>query len=158
MIKFLPALLIVAAASPAVGQTVTSRDPQSVVRALQESGYRAELKTEDDGSAYILSSSGGAKFSVIFYDCEKQKDCKTLQFYAGWSDKVTPAQMNEWNRDHRFGRGYIDEDGDANVEYDLDLEGGPLSTGTFRSTLETWASVMGAFEKFVGEASKPAKK
>jgi hypothetical protein len=149
MIRTIAAGALLSAAMPALGQNVTAQDPQSVVKALQDAGYRAELKAEADGAPYIVSGAGGAKFSVLFFDCEKAKACKSLQFYSGWTDKVTAQQMNDWNRDHRFGRAYVDDKGEAAIEFDVDFEGAPMPVSLFRSNVETWATVLGAFQKFL---------
>ncbi|MBM4290852.1 MAG: YbjN domain-containing protein [Deltaproteobacteria bacterium] len=53
-------------------------------------------------------------------------------YRAGW------ALVNAWNRDHRFGRAFIDEDGDVAIETELDLE-----PGVRLEALVSWARSYG---------------
>lgn len=57
---------------------------------------------------------------------------------------ATIAKMNEWNRTKRFSRAYIDSDGDATLESDLDLEGG-VTSDTIKSYLATFYLSLGRF-------------
>lgn len=48
-----------------------------------------------------------------------------IQLYAGFSGKkVSLNRINDWNKGKRFSRAYLDDDGDAVLEADLDFEGG----------------------------------
>ena len=139
-----------AAAAPAQASNVTARDPQSIVAALQKAGYQAKLTKDDVGDPMIESSSGGSQFIVFFMNCTGNRDCRTVQFYSGYSEyKGDHKKMNEWNRDNRFGRGYISDQGAARVEMDVDLDDGGMSPELFEDNIEYWVTVMSAFEKFI---------
>ena len=50
---------------------------------------------------------------------------KSLLFHTGFVDtETTLRHVNDWNRDNRFSRSYISDDGDPILELDLDLDGG----------------------------------
>jgi Putative bacterial sensory transduction regulator len=132
-------------------ESVEARDPSSVVRALQAGGYKAILTKDSTGDPKIESASSGAKFIINFYGCTNNKDCRTLTFYAGWNSSTTSmSQMNDWNKNKRFSRGYIDKDGDPVMEFDLDLDDGGMSEALFIDNVEFWELSMGNFKKHIG--------
>jgi Putative bacterial sensory transduction regulator len=153
MVKWLigAAAAVSAFTATAQAQMVTAQNPQSVVSALQNAGYKAELTTDGAGDPKIESGSSGNKFVVFFYGCTKNRDCTTLQFYAGWSGpKVSLEQINKWNNDKRFSRALLDKDGDPVIKQDLDLDDGGLSRLLFEDNLEYWVLVMNEFAKYIG--------
>src|SRR5690606_12630359 len=138
----LAGLAALALTTPAVAADVQAQDPGSIVAAMQQAGYRAQLTTDDVGDPLIRSSSGGSDFLVYFYNCTDNTDCRTIQFYVGFSEpnSATIQSMNTWNKDNRFGRAYYD-DGIARLEMDLDLDDGGVSRALFEDNLEDWALV-----------------
>jgi len=137
---------------PAHGQMVKAQDPDSVVRALKSAGYEAEVGADKDGSPTVTSTASGSRFMIFFYNCTGGKSCATVQFFASYEVKpaVTLDKINQWNREQRFGRAYLDKDGDPVVEMDLDLDDGGVSTPLFKDNVEFWVSVLGRFETFIG--------
>jgi hypothetical protein len=153
--KFAIALAVAAGlglAAPAIAQDIQAQDPASVVAAMQQAGYRAQLSTDDVGDPLIRSSSSGSDFLVYFYNCTDNTDCRTIQFYAGYSEPNTATieTINEWNENNRFGRAYLGDDGIARIEMDVDLDDGGVSQALFEDNLEYWAIVMSRFEDYVG--------
>jgi hypothetical protein len=139
-------------ALPAQAQSVTASRPDSLVKALQAAGYSAKLEKDGTGDPMIVSAVNGHPFRVVFYGCKANKNCATITFAAGF-DKKTPtdlASINEWNRKNRFGRAYLDDEGDPILGMDVDLDDGGLSTALFTDNLEFWAAVTGAFQKHIG--------
>ncbi len=126
-----------------------SATPQSVVKALQDAGYKAELTKDSAGDPLIHSASGGARFSIFFYGCENGTGCGEIQFYAGWTDKISLERINQWNRTHRFGRAYLDDKGEVNIEYDINLEQASIGGALFRNDLDLWTRLMARFQAFV---------
>ena len=142
------------AASPALAQQVTAKDPESIARALVASGYRAEMKKDGEGDPMIMSASSGTKFGVFFYNCTNHANCATVQFHAGFDTDPGKApsleKINAWNRTQRFGRAYLDNEGDPVIEMDIDLDDGGMSQPLFLDNLEFWVSVLAQFEKEIG--------
>ena len=63
--------------------------------------------------------------------------CEVLALSAGFTLEG-PADLdlaNAWNKDHRFSRAYVDEEGNIWLELELDLSGG-VSLGAVRTFLE----------------------
>jgi hypothetical protein len=132
---------------------VQASDPQSVVAALQQAGYRAQLSVDDVGDPLILSSESGTTFRVFFYNCTDNVDCRTIQFYVGFSDTdATLESVNAWNRDNRFGRAYLGDDGVVRLEMDVDLDDGGMSQLLFEDNVQFWASAMARFAMHFGSA------
>ena len=151
-------MLAAAAASwalPAHAQShnmVRAQNPDSVVSALQSGGYSAKLGTDEVGDPMITSGVGGTTFQIFFYNCTDNRECATVQFHSGYdtNGSVSVESMNEWNRSKRFGRGYIDDENDAVLEMDVDLDDGGVSRLLFIDNIEFWQSLVGDFEEHIG--------
>jgi putative sensory transduction regulator len=139
-------------AHPAYAQMVRAQDPQSLVNAMQGAGYTAKLGVDKVGDPKIDSSVSGSKFTLFFYNCTDNKACATVQFHSGYdvSTAVPLERINEWNQSQRFGRAYLDKEGDPVIEMDLDLDDGGVSTALFTDNLEFWDAVLGKFERHIG--------
>lgn len=145
-------------AMPAQAQNVVANVDQ-IAALMQETGYKAELKTDEAGDPYISSGSGGYGFAMFFYGCEGGRTCKSVQLYAGFDTARRPdlEQMNEYARTKRWGRVYVDESDDPAIEMDIDLEDGGMSRALFVDNLEYWDTVMQAFAKWSFDAYGVAK-
>ncbi|HEX8468049.1 MAG TPA: YbjN domain-containing protein [Allosphingosinicella sp.] len=139
-------------AMPAQAQLVSAKKPDSLVKALQAAGYSAKLEKDGTGDPMIASAANGHPFRVIFYGCKANKDCATITFAAGYDKKseTSLASINEWNRKNRFGRAYLDDEGDPLLSMDIDLDDGGVSPALFTDNLEFWTAVSGAFQKHIG--------
>ena len=149
------ALLAGAWALPAQAQMVRAQDPDSLVQALQDGGYAAQLGTDRVGDPMITSGVGGTTFQIFFYNCTDHRECATVTFHSGYDlrEPITLDRMNEWNRSKRFGRAYLDREDDPILEMDVDLDDGGISPLLFIDNIEFWASVLGDFERFIGYRS-----
>ena len=143
------AALLLAPAAPALAQNVTA-DHDQIAEVMKGAGYRAELKGEG-AERYINSGAGGHSFSLLFYGCDNAGDnCKSVQLYAGFTAEKKPSleAMNEYAAKNRWGRIYLDDDGDPCIEMDIDLEDGGMSKELFLDNLEYWEVIMNAFAAF----------
>ena len=143
-------LLAAMAATPAMA-TVTATEPASVVRSLTKMGYKAELMKGDDGDPYITSASSGDTFIIFFLGCKNGTGCATVQFFTAMAkpSNASLAAMNQWNRDNRFCRGYLADNGSARLEMDVDLDDGGMSDLLFEDNFEFWVAIMSKFGKYV---------
>lgn len=83
---------------------------------LKEEGYAPSLVKP----GLILVKMAGIKVLFLVWE-----DNESIQAYAGFeSDDSSLKRINEWNRKRRLSRAYVDDDGDAVIELDLDLAGG----------------------------------
>lgn len=150
-ITTLIAALLVAAPMAANAQMVTAQNPQSVAKALQDAGYKAEISKDNGGDPMISSGSSGKKFIILFFGCEKNIKCTSIQFYTGFSGpKAELAKINDWNEERRFGRASIDKEGDPVIRMDVDIDFGGMSTPLFKDHIDIWAVVVDKFATHIG--------
>jgi hypothetical protein len=69
---------------------VTSVQPQTIVQALQNGGYKAKLTKGDDGDPIIETASDGREVLIMLADCQDGRSCTTSEFVGVWdcSDAV----------------------------------------------------------------------
>ena len=76
---------------------------------------------------------------------------QTLQAYFGLRGTSANVNViNEWNKTKRFGRAYIDADGDPCVELDYDLEGG-VTDESVKVWFDTVTAIVRAFRTHVSK-------
>lgn len=140
-------------AMPASAQTVEARTPASVEAALQSTGYKPEMKKDSGGDPMILIDSQGYKMMVLFFGCKNNAGCKSVSFYAATrkAKNIDLATVNKWNQQHRFGRAFLDSEGDPTLQLDIDLDDGGMSRELFIDNLE-WFTV--AFDNLKTEMAK----
>lgn len=121
-----------------------------VAKWLQDAGYKAELTTDKGGDPMIRSAAGGVNFNIYFYDCEIKPRCKAIQFSAGFDLKtaMTPAKINEWNKGHRYLKAYLDDEGDPQVDYDVNINAGRTKAG-LDDDFAVWTSMIDDFTTFI---------
>jgi hypothetical protein len=159
MIRFrqaLAALFLLAgfavAAPASAQQLVSATNPQQIANVMRDKGFNVELTTDGEGDPMIKSDIDGTLWVVVFYNCTDNKNCKTLQFYMGFTEPViSNDRMNGWNQKHRFAFAYNDEEGDPVLEMDLDTDHGGMPRVLFEDNLDTWSSLANQFMQFVAE-------
>jgi Putative bacterial sensory transduction regulator len=124
--------------------------PPEVAKVLRDAGYPADITADRSGDPMIRSSTGKQLFVVYFYQCGARLRCTSLQFTAPFRHgKVSPASVAVWNRDHRFGRAFLDFRDVAWVSMDVETSRG-VTTDALRADLNRWITVIAAFETFTG--------
>lgn len=138
----------VAAAEPAGPANIMASDPAGIADALQSFGYKAVLDKDGNGDPKILSGAAGSNFSIYFYGCAEGKDCSSIQISAGFdlTNGTTADVMNDWNSKKRYGKAYVDQDGDPWIEMDINLEYGGITAETFRDNLDLWERLVADFK------------
>ncbi len=136
----LAGLFTAALASPAIAsepdQLHTYADPYIILEIAQSFGP-AELDEDDQEIQSISGHNGDFEYVIFFLECHQNTNCTELQFYSYWlpDTPVSNDTINKWNSDYRFGRGYLDDDNDPVVEYDINLDGG-VTSENLRSNFE----------------------
>ncbi len=139
-------LSLLAAVLPLTSQAddslLKTLEDSELIEILQADGYRAVEQIEDrvikikvDGHTYIL----------YVYDDDD------LQLYFGLTGyAVTTTHMNDWNREKRLSRAYLDDENDPILEADL-----LANAGYTREQLTEWLSVFDSaareFRQFLDE-------
>jgi len=84
---------------------------EELIEILKDAGYRAVEKLED---RVIAIEVGGLTYTMYVYDDDD------LQLYFGLTGYVISKDtINEWNKNKRLSRAYIDDENDPVVESDL---------------------------------------
>jgi hypothetical protein len=124
-----------------------------IVALLDSHGYQATLTTDEGGDPLVMASADGLTFKVYTYDCNKAapRRCQSIQFTSSFSlgHKATAddfKMMNNYNRNKIYGRAFIDQNGDAAIDFTIDLSGGVLA-GNLMSQVSTWKSYV--LDRFV---------
>ncbi|WP_246221693.1 YbjN domain-containing protein [Marichromatium bheemlicum] len=144
MIAVLVAMLW--AGSALARDLVSAADPEAVLEAAKGFGS-AELERDEVGDPRIRGRMFGVLYLVTFYGCEAGKDCKDLLFYAGWEDAgLTLEDVNRWNRGKRFGKAYLDDEGDAVLEFAVNLNYG-VTPRNLDDTFDWWGVVLREFRE-----------
>ena len=155
MIKLTKLIAIAAIAAflggAASAGNISAKDPQKILEAMQQYGFASTLTADDSGDPMITSKVSRSDFFVIFYGCEENKDCKSVMFRAGYDlkDPLSALKINEWNRDKRFGKAYIDDEGDPFLEFEVNMFADGVGEENFQDTLDWWRLVIEGFEEFI---------
>jgi Putative bacterial sensory transduction regulator len=150
------ALAVPLAATPAQARNVVA-DTAQIAALLKALGRTAEV-SEVSGKPYIKSKTAGDfTFLMFFAGCTSgSSGCKTIQLYAGFTPnrKPTQQQINDHARNNRWGRTYIDGDGDPVIEMDIDLEQGGMSEELFKDNIAYWDAAVKHFAEVIMPATK----
>lgn len=132
-------------------EMIDGSDPEAILTLAKGHG-RAELSKDEQGDPSIQGRMNGHKYRITFYDCEENKNCKTLSFDAAWETKsgIEVERVNEWNQNKRFGRAFVDQDGDAALDWDVNLTYG-VESENFDDTLRIWGDIMQEYADFINE-------
>lgn len=132
-----------AAATPVTGGITRAE----MAEHLQTLGYEIKLEADWKGLDIIKTNAVGVNFDVYFLDCDGGR-CQSIQFAAGWTttNKPSPDAVNAWNRDKRFIRAYLTEDGGA-LYGEMDLHVAPASsTEQIDEYLRLWKVMLPDFK------------
>lgn len=142
--------LLLALTGSASAQTLlTGLDTGEILNAARGYGA-ANLTTQSNGDPQITGKIEGITYQIYFRNCTNNTNCEDLNFYLGFLDlKPTLEEINDWNYNKRFSRAYIDQDGDACVEMDLDLVKG-VTAEYLDSQVGLWSMVLKQFADHVG--------
>lgn len=148
------ALTAVAAAEPSTsfsqsGALVEASQPKTILSLASRFGT-AELDRDGLDDPMIRGQIAGKDYRVYFYGCARGRDCTDVMFVARWeSDRFTDKSMGDWNRAKRFGKAYLDEDGNPSVEFNVNLFRG-VSRDNLEDTFDWWRLILAEFADFFG--------
>ena len=92
---------------------------------LNEMNLIFQRQTDSRGEPIFRIAINGYKVVMFFFNCS-EKNCEDIQLSAGFrlNNRPNLEQMNDWTKQHRFIRVYLDKEGDPIIESDLFLDGG----------------------------------
>ena len=121
--------------------------PQKIVEIASSYGA-AELTTDSLGDPLVRGELSGVPYDVYFFGCENGADCKNLQFRTGGEYQgVSEADVARWNREKRFGKTFLDNNGNLVLEMNLNLDFGVTQENLF-DTFDWWRVVVDEYVAF----------
>lgn len=136
--------------NPALAANVVA-DLDRIAQTMERAGYQPE-QGSSDGERYIKAKLDQYEFLVLPFGCDDtQRNCRSAQFFISFDPERSPSleAMNAYSRENRWGRIYLDKEGDPALEFDLDLEEGSMSEALFLDNLAYWETVVQAYATFV---------
>lgn len=140
---------LVLTAAPAVAQSVSAANPNGVVAAMQDMGYRASLDTDGVGDPMIESAAEGVNYRIYFFGCSDNANCDSLMFSAGFdlTNGMGVTAINDWNSDAVITRGYLDDEDDPYLEmYVLTGDGAGIPGDVFEQAVDEWNGSLSRFQ------------
>jgi hypothetical protein len=124
------AIALLSTASFAKDLPVGGLTVEEVAKWLQDAGYKAEIQTAKDGTKNVKTAADGTDIYVDMYDCSVPK-CTSIQFSAGFNTTGAwnATKMNDFNRDNRWVKAYVDSKDDPWIQMDVDLYPGGTKEG-----------------------------
>ncbi len=132
------------------GELIDATQTRAILSVAKGYGS-AKIGRTKKGKPKITGRIGGYKYGVYFYGCNKQnRGCKNIQFaaYFTGASGLSEEKINDWNRRYRFGKAYLDKDGDPFITLNVNLFGG-VSTKNLEDTWDWWRTVVKQFAKFI---------
>ncbi|MBY5992484.1 YbjN domain-containing protein [Ferrimonas balearica] len=133
-------------AAPAFSADLVDATNPSEIMNLARGFGSASLDTDGEGDPMIVGRINGTRYVIYFYGCDDGRRCREIQFNAAWGGTgVTLTDINEWNETTRYGKAYLDGDGDPNIEFTVNLHKG-VSRDNLEDTIDWWKVAMETFE------------
>ena len=130
---------------------------ESFVSAVAEMyrGRHGNRPKDASGLLKFAETGGGAfalRYQILFYGCSNNVNCQSTQFNTAWSvsSKPTLEQINSWNRTRRFGKAYLDSDGDPALDLSVNLKRG-IATENLEENFNWWAVAIKDLKKTLAE-------
>ncbi|MCG5513194.1 YbjN domain-containing protein [Ectothiorhodospira shaposhnikovii] len=132
------AVLLAATGTLSAAEIVDAKDPEKI-RQLAQGYGSATLTTDSVGDPMIRGRIDGTGYTIMFYGCSQNLNCKNIQFTSAWqtNGQYTLEDMNQWNRVARFGKAYLDDEGDPVLEMNVNLDFG-VTARNLDDTLDWW--------------------
>ncbi|WP_341502328.1 YbjN domain-containing protein [Gallaecimonas sp. GXIMD4217] len=146
--KILPLAALALLSTQANAAMITAKDPQAILNIAKGYGS-AVLEKDSAGDPKIRGRIEGIGYSIFFYGCKDGKSCDDIQFNAGWSGtEVTLSDVNRWNSQKKFGKAFIDSEGDPILQMAVNIDHG-VSEMNLEDTFNWWQVAMKGFKQEV---------
>ncbi len=147
---FMAGVIALTPMAAAAQNLVYAEDPEIVAALLEDIGFPAEIGVDNVGDPMISSSAHGYDFDIFFYDCIDNTQCQAIQFSTAFDmvDGLSLSRAQEFNRDRRWVKVYLDDESDPRVEMDYNLRGG-VSVDNFNDTVDWWQLLMEDFISYI---------
>ena len=141
-----------AAAKPApkpAGGAFDARDPAALVGLLATMDAKATVLGANDGVVVLDIATPGGRFGAQFVDCNANgKACGMVAFSTAFERRgANLAQINVFNRSQVACRGYLTDDGRANVMYGA-MVTARTNAAEMKQHLGVWQGCLSTFGRF----------
>lgn len=147
-----------AVSSSALVRSVAPQDLLILLDSMDIEARLVALPQTGGGRAHplgITANTDGLYWDVVFYSCAGQSEplaaCRDFALSAGFALEfpVSVQTVNRFNREHRFARAVLSDDGTPMIEMDVNLEGG-VSRDALEVEIEAWRALLLSFSKYIG--------
>lgn len=151
---FIPKLSPVLAQTSSGSGLLDATMPYTILSIAKQYGP-ASIGKDGEGDPIIRGTIKDTKYIIYFYGCVDGKDCDDILFYAGWErrkDNIsrTLLEINKWNADTRYGKGYLDEEGDPCLEMVVNIDYG-VSRKNLEDSFNWWEKATTSFFRDIVE-------
>lgn len=138
-------------------ELIDATKPEAILNIAKGFGS-AKLSKDSEGDPLITGRIRGTRYGIYFYGCDSEgADCDDIQFNAAWSNvKVSLEAINQWNAQKRYGKAFIDSEGDPVIQMTVNLDYG-VSESNLDDTFNWWTKALDGFIEEVVE-KEPEKK
>ena len=142
--------LFLFSATVAQAQSVDPARPFSVIKALQEMGYRAQLEVDSVGDPRIESQLEGVDYYIWFYGCTDNADFTSWKLSVGFdlNSGLNLQKANELNSEKLMGSVYLDDESDPYLEHYIIAKGG-VSGALFEEIISRWSYSVSSFKDHI---------
>lgn len=150
-LPLIASLMVAASSAAAMAQAVSASVPDTIVLALQDLGYKAQLDVDSEGDPKIKSATQGVNYTIFFYGCEDDGTrCEDIILTAGFEMDKGPTMeaMNSWNATKLTGAAFVDDEGDPNIEHFIAGVDG-MSRASFERLIFRWDQAIEEFTDFI---------
>jgi len=138
--------VIIATPATYASEIVSAENPEAILNIAKGFGS-ATLKKDSAGDPFIVGRIDGTKYGIVFYGCNNGKECDEIQFSAGWSGaNASLDDINKWNSKKKYGKAYLDRDGDPRLDMMVNLDYG-VTEKNLDDSFNWWTKVLGGFKK-----------
>jgi hypothetical protein len=126
------------------------RDPTAIVQLLASMDAKAAVTKAGEGLVTMTVTTPGGGFGLQFVSCDaKGKSCGGLVFSTAFDRKApTLSQINVFNRSQFACRGFLSDDGKANVMYPVMLTL-RMNAAEVTQHVGVWQGCLGSFGAFL---------
>ncbi len=146
------ACVLALAATPAFAKNVIA-DLDGIANLLRSKGNKVEIKGSGTERYIWVANPNAYTYSIDVMSCDEgtQRNCKSIQFHSGFTAErtITKDALHEYNKDHRFGRAFLDNEGQPAIQYDINLAEGGISEALLLDNVELWEVMIEIFGDFV---------
>ncbi len=146
------AVILSLAATPAFAKNITA-DLDGIANLLRSKGNKVEIRGTGTERYVWVANPDAYTYSIDVMSCDEgtQRNCKSIQFHSGFTAEkpIAADALLKYTADHRFGRAFLDNEGQPAIQYDINLAAGGISEALLLDNVELWTVMIEIFGDFV---------